>query len=561
MPSGEIIQFYVDLYYEYFHPNHCFLLPKKFAMKRMSLRTNIALVYAMFSVSCRYADTDPQRCIDVGISPYHKDPMYWADLFEAHRSSLFTTPLVKALLLVGMSFSSGNNHQKSMELADEAYQLCRWNNMDKRFSRNSEIGNVTNPKVLKGLSKTQLVFRESLIRTLWEVWRFRVQVALFNDDPDMVPAFNGDMCLPVSDSLYEQELEGWTFTRVFWSDMDAKLLDHSMDGDVKQEDGSPASPESSFNMAQFDMPVEERERSIYSGSCMSLVCVNLLALVFKHRKTMTNSMLKTLESRLKMLYSKLPPVDQCRVHGTGGYVIAHETLQAATLLLHYDRAISFMVFFTNSGSTASSKNESGTTKHSIELRDAPYLRNLLQTQEISSESCRSYLVCQWAAHCVFKLLGDSATLPISKPVPQSMNDWQEYTNRHQDFWKHLSPVTGFLLHQTIPVLASELVLQTLSCAMGHSLSGTIENFLEYPTFTMDESPRAASMESPLSSPMSGTSSHSSGTLARYSAVDDISRQLHFFMTLEEVMGTVWEKIKGYCESSKWIIGCAVNYEH
>lgn len=579
MPSPEIVSFLIDLYYEYFHPNHSFLLPKRFAIDRITFNSEYPVYFAMFSVSCRFLNTDLEKCEQVNIQQYHKDPMYWAHLFEKHRDCLDTAPLIKGLLLIGLSFSSGKNNKKSLEIADQVFELCRWNNFDRRFSRNSEVANVTGYGIIETFSKTQLIHRESLIRTIWEVWKFRVQVAIFNDNPDLLPPFNGDKCLPVSDLIYENELDGWKFTRFFWSDLDAELLNE--DTEVSSNGGransvtdeasnGTSSPSNTFFGKSFsdlsNLSLEEREYTIYSGSCMNIVCVNLLSLVFKHHRTMNQSTLSVLENRLRMLYAKLPPVDKCRDY-RGCYLISHEALYAAAFILHQDRALSFMAFLHKNISfsdiTAGGNNSSGPS--GIQLRDAAYLRSILKThEEQSTETCRSYIVCQWAAHCLFKLLNG-----------QSVNN-----QRLDDYWKHLSPVTGFLLQHAITVVASELVMQTVSRAIEGKSNVTrtvVENYLEYPTFTFVESPASSEFKSGAAEYNGNTndastiasSSSSSSTdaistrplIARYGAVEDVSNKLRLFKTMQEVMGTVWEKIKDCRETTEWILGRAFNYEH
>lgn len=569
LPSLEIIHFYLDLYYEYFHPNHCFLLPKRTIYLYFSYReTECALIHAMFSVACRYVHTDPARAQRVQLQAFHKDPNYWTDLFQKHRKTLFTTPLIKALLLVGMSMSSGSNHQKSRQFAEEAYQLCLWNNLDKRFSQTSMISNFANTTLRGSVSVQQLLYRESLIRTVWEVWKFRVQVAIFSKDPTMIPHFNGDMCLPVSDTLYDNELKGWDYKRRYWNDLDAELLSGN------------------------DYINPNREDSIYNGACMSISCVNLLSLVFKHKENSSDMIVATLEERIKTLYSKLPPIDECLKHSRS-YIFAHEALYTATLLLHYDKAQSFMVFlrsdpkkrkFTSpelAQSDAANKNKElvGIEKEQLELRNTAYLREFLACTAgtgANAEKCRSYLVCQWATHCLYHLL----EYPLTTADPSTPQ--YQSSKSHMDFCLHLSPVTGYLLNLAIPVLASELVLQSIAMNMGgpqavQLFSECVENYLAYPSFDIpaNGTTSAAAVKSPSYSPDSpmsdaphsrssstaGSGSGSGGgALARYGPINEITQKLKLLVTSEEVIGGVWEKVRDYNVTSRWVVSRTKEYE-
>lgn len=551
MPSPEITAFLIDLYYEYFHANHSFLLPKSIAVNRISLGSDYPIFFAMCSVSCRFLSTDPEKCKQIKVCKYHKDPMYWIDLFEKHRARLDTTALIKGLLLIGLSFSSGKNSKRSTEISNQIYDLCRWNNFERRFSRNSEVANVTNPSIVDSFSKTQLIYRESLIRTVWEAWRFRVQVAIFNDDPSMLPPFNGDKCLPVSDLIYENELKDWKFTRFFWSDLDAELLNEITEDPAN---GSSTQSNTFFSKGFSDlsnMSLEEREYTIYSGSCMNIVCVNLLSLVFKHRRSMNQSTLNTLENRLRMLYAKLPPVEKCRDY-KGCYLISHEALYAAALVLHQDQALSLMAFFhkntTLPGIMASEYFSNGVS--SIGLRDSAYLRRVLKMpEEHSAKARRSYIVCQWAVHCLFKL--------VNGPFP---------SNRLlDDYWKHLSPVTGFLLQYAIIVVGSELVLQKIVQTMDNkqnTLSPVDETDLEYPSFLVTESSNSINYNHEIPSPASTDSDATfvGPLVGRYGTIENSTQKLRLFESMEEAMSTVWERIQEYRETNQWILDRAFNYE-
>lgn len=442
LPDIAIVTYLFDLYYEHFHPNHCFLLPKKCAMKYMSRKSDAAVLHAMFAVSCRFVDMDPQRCEQVGIQRFHRDPVYWADLFQKHRAMLFNTPLVKGLLLVGMSMCAGNDVVRARELADEAYQLCCWNNLDKRFSRTTEMSNMSNKKILQAFSPQQLMYRESLIRTVWEVWKFRVQVALFSKDPSMVPPFNGDMCLPVSDTLYENELEGWNYKRYFWSDMDAELLDET-----------PA------QAALNPVPRPREASSMYNGACMTIVCTNLLALVFKYRASLAPGVGQTLADRLETLHRKLPAV-QSRTARSKGYHMAHLALASATLLLHADRAAPFLAVVHTSSAAQTGRDDV------YEVRPASYVGAVVAEgwDRRNDEACRSYLYCQWAANSVYELLGN----PDAAEVSENGNAKTEANVR---FWTHMSPLTAFLLHQALPWFAGEVVLQRAIGSTTGSVAG------------------------------------------------------------------------------------------
>lgn len=607
LPSVEIVMFYVDLYYEYFHPNHCFLLPKKSVMRYVSFKADAALLHAMFAVACRFVTSHPDRCKTVDLQDYHKDPVYWVDLFQKHRQCMFTTPLIKALLLVGMAMGADNNLQRSADFADEAYQLCCWNNMDKRFSRTAEISNMNNKKLLQGFSTQQLLHRESVIRTVWEVWKFRVQIALFFNDPNMIPAFNGDMCLPLSDALYENELEGWDFKRPFWSDLDATLLDET----AGQTSGNAGS-----------------EQGLYTGSSMHIVCVNLLALVFKHGVSMSPAVLSALEERLKMLYKKVPPVTGSKAQGQG-YLMAHEALYGATLLLHKNKASPFSVFWRSSNlepMVDTPANERIDPTNCYVLRDPKYVQQLLTAQrdQVDDEASRSYRICQWAAHCICALIGDTSALKqllspssvSSSPSSPRLESYDirqpviarygtEYSQKNLKFWRHMSPVTGFLLDLAIPFLASELVLQSVAQKLGRPVMSENPNeSLAFPLMATTESAASLSISfgnafisssSNTAEGGSNAATHGSGdsstrssslssnstimsnngvsstantppfigssVLGLYGSIDSVGEKLNLLIGCEEVLAEVWLKMKELVDANFWLRGKVNEYSN
>lgn len=542
LPSLDIIWYFIDLYYEYYHPNHLFLLPKNDTLQLFSFKSDVGLLHAMFSISCRFADSDPKRCEELGIYPYHKDPMYWISLFEKHRSTLYTSLLVKCLLMVGLAYAS-NGSQMSLQIMEEARQLCRWHNLDKRFCSSAEINNTAGETVLRSFSVQQLMHRESHIRTVWEIWKFQVQNALLNDDPDLIPPFNGDLCLPVSDTLYENKFKDWDFKCNFWCDLDADLLNRCNEA------------ESSLSLHQSATSLAEIESSMYCSSCMYIVCLNLLALVFKHHKTESpGPVLRSFEVRLQVLFSKLPSTEIWSMTG-GSFLMAYGSLFSATILLYHSRALPFLVYVPKKNATPESP---------VDCKEPATLAMFLQSPK-SIEACRSYMMCQWAAQGVHQFVLGAPLLPGK--------------TSKLDYWRGLPPLTGFVLLQVISVLASELVLQNMASSLGISLATTSRPplALDFPTFAVDPALHPSSVPSSSSSTSSTTAVSTSSSMSTathalppsspfaqpigwHGDSKNVSSMILHLVELEEYHAQMWPKTMNYFKVSQYIVAHAMGFK-
>lgn len=349
LPSKNICILLIDLYFEYFHPNHCFLMPKSYIMNNISGVSEV-IFFAMFSISCRFLKREPEKVKKMNVPRYCHDPNYWISKFDKRKDELLSCEyLVKGLLLVGMSYSNDTEFEKSLQISDQLYQITLWNNLHRKYSRNAEISNLTNKEDLaKVLSPTQRMFRESMIRTIWEIWRFRVQCAIFYDNPYHIPPFNGDKCLPVSDQMFNEGLTNWSFDRKFWSDLDEELTSDS--------------------------------QSLPPGSSMAIFCVHLLSLSFQYSKAVHNeNTFLTLESRIRSSFNRLPGNHSSLA---GEYFMPYLALYAAELALHSSKARPCLIL-SNSASEKGHNNHYG--GHNLPSQ-------LVYSSPVSLESLESYYI-------------------------------------------------------------------------------------------------------------------------------------------------------------------------
>lgn len=532
-PPIHATRYLIDLYYENYHHNHGFLLPKRSMFIRFEPKVDAGILHAMFSVSCRFSD--PKKCDELGLSAYHRDPMYWISIFEKRRSALHSILLIKGLLLIGTAYAISCDHEKSFEIAQEASELCRWHNLDKRFRSTADSIGPNSEAELRLLNPQQLVFLESQLRTLWEVWKLQVDLAFIANDPNRIPAFNGDLGMPVSDTIYESEFKEWNYERKLWRDLDNDLLNSY------HEAG-----ETLVSQIKKDVTVEQLENSLWCGTCVHIVCKNLMALAFKHRKQISSQVQWTFDMRLKVLFSKLPPPDVALAAG-GGYLLAHGALHLATLLLHVDRARSFVVYLFD---VASDLNSAPVT-----VCNSEQIMKILKAKA-TTEGRSSYLTCQWAIHwlCVF-IKGEPLTPELSSKQTQ---------------WRRYSALTSFILKKIVPLLGTELLMIRVSESLGLSLARSrVDTFLEFPKFHLESAPPPRSSVMSVPSPSSigdseGTAIEDYSTtyqqpFGTYGDRDQVQNKLSMIVKLEEFLSGMWPKMVTSCKISKFIQNHAETY--
>ncbi|KAG5354413.1 hypothetical protein CJU90_6828 [Yarrowia sp. C11] len=226
LPCIDVINLFIDLYYEYFHPNHPFLLPKRIFLRNFSPRTDVSVLHAMFAVSCRFASLNMDAIEQEAsrqLVPYLLDPQYWISRMQKHQATLSSVEHVKCMLLSGHALFFSGHAEKGRNFIQSAYQLIKMHKLEMLHSANPD-GINTEMTALRIANSQQLLMRESLIRTLWELWEIRVMVATFLIRPDEIPEFYTRICLPCSNEHYENELKDWDYKKYYWNDFEQCLL-------------------------------------------------------------------------------------------------------------------------------------------------------------------------------------------------------------------------------------------------------------------------------------------------------------------------------------------------
>lgn len=226
LPCIDVINLFIDLYYEYFHPNHPFLLPKRIFLRNFSPRTDVSVLHAMFAVSCRFASLNMDAIEQEAsrqLVPYLLDPQYWISRMQKHQATLSSVEHVKCMLLSGHALFFSGHAEKGRNFIQSAYQLIKMHKLEMLHSANPD-GINTEMTALRIANSQQLLMRESLIRTLWELWEIRVMVATFLNRPDEIPEFYTRICLPCSNEHYENELKDWDYKKYYWNDFEQMLL-------------------------------------------------------------------------------------------------------------------------------------------------------------------------------------------------------------------------------------------------------------------------------------------------------------------------------------------------
>lgn len=441
LPSLEIIEYFIDLYYEYFYPNQNFLLPKSCAFSVISIKTDVTIFHSIFAVVCRFADDD--HCAKLDIHPYMRDCFYWIAQFEKHRKHMFPFLLMKSMLLIGMVYTSceDSTSVNALKIIQEALQVCRWHNLDKKYYCTTyELTKADGERKLRSFTPQQLMIRESHIRSIWELWKLQLQLAILDNDKSQIPPFNGDLCLPVSDEHYYSEFRNWDYKYSFWHDVDADLLN------ICNDDTTLLG--SAFTDDEIDNNTGSLEKVLYSSSSLYVITANLLSLTFKLNMPINEDFIRAIENRVQILYSKIPRTGLSHMTRGGGFGMSFGCIFCTSLILNYFKAESLFVYLR--AHTSSKGKLAHITVKSIEAIDAFLMSNGEDVEDV--DLYRNYLMCQWSALAVCKML------QITNP----------YTTEEigHELEKHYSPLVGVLIYGSMTVLASELALQLRMRTLG-----------------------------------------------------------------------------------------------
>lgn len=462
LPCIDVINLFVDLYYEYFHPNHPFLLPKRIFLRNFSPRTDVSVLHAMFAVSCRFASLNMDAIEQEAsrqLVPYLLDPQYWISRMQKHQATLSSVEHVKCMLLSGHALFFSGHAEKGRGFIHNAYQLIKMHKLEMLHSANPD-GINTEMTALRIANSQQLLMRESLIRTMWELWEIRVMVATFLNRPDEIPEFYTRICLPCSNEHYENELKDWDYKKYYWNDFEQSLLQ-----------GDPA----------VDGP-----GTVCYDVVFKIASLNLLASVVKATPGIGSghSVLAAYDRRLRSLMSRLPTfktdnhayflseflnTNQLHVHQhedtPGGsdngataafpglrleerkfsplqhinptFYLAYQVLYMAAIILHRNSAIEKMPYLLTYPEANSSD---GSTPAIVENPQALNdIFNLMSKEDVNLNAlldesvystldfnddfhvdvvnsilCRvpsnsAFGTCDWASHCIWKLV--NLTLP------------------------------------------------------------------------------------------------------------------------------------------------------
>jgi hypothetical protein len=434
LPSLEIVEYFIDLYYEYFHPNQNFLLPKSYAMSIVSIKTDVGIFHAMFAVVCRFADD--ARCAKLGIHPYMRDCFYWIAQFEKHRKHMFPFLLMKSMLLIGTAYANceGSTSVNALKIVQEALRVCRWHNLDKKYYCTTyELTKADGERKLRSFTPQQLMIRESHIRSIWELWKLQLQLAILDNDKSQIPPFNGDLCLPVADEHYYSEFRHWDYKYSFWHDIDADLLN------ICNDDTTLLG--SAFTDDENDNNTGTLEKALYSSSSLYVITANLLSLTFKLNMPINEDFIRAIENRVQILYSKIPRTGLSHLAQGGGFGMSFGCIFCTSLILNYFKAEPLFVYMR--AHTSLKGKLAHITIQSTETIDAFLMSNGESVED--ADLYRNYLMCQWSAFAVCNML-------------QLTNPYENEEVDHE-LGKHYSPLAGVLFYGVMTVLASELALQ------------------------------------------------------------------------------------------------------
>lgn len=222
LPGEALSTHMVDLYYTYVHPNHPFLFPRCVFFKYLSVKNDVSLIHAMFSISCRYL---PDNFDGRPIYSHMKDPEFWTTKCTRFMDRLTESNQAKTLLLCCLSAFFNLELEQAVNFINQTKSFIHLHRLDKRHQRRqfTNGGRDQQQKSLDILNRHQLIDRESLIRTIWHTWKIELWLAIFTNIK-INHSFDSALCLPCSTQIYERELKDWKPRLYFWDQFETDLL-------------------------------------------------------------------------------------------------------------------------------------------------------------------------------------------------------------------------------------------------------------------------------------------------------------------------------------------------
>ncbi|KAJ8103512.1 hypothetical protein POJ06DRAFT_264337 [Lipomyces tetrasporus] len=344
LPTVPLIMFLIDVYYDCFHPQFAFMLPKSKFLYAINFETDAAMLQAMFAISCRLASVDAASGAGgVGtIHPYLMDPMYWVSRSEKWTAQI-TNPIMKLKTSLLLAFSAAYDGQKARarDLLAYASSIIEIHSLELIDTETDAHGRYIHARPSPGASGPvptahahaallpSELERESFRRTYYMVWEQRVITAAVWSIPQDVPPFRGIPHVPSCDATYSDGLRDWNGRYFMYDEFEETIFS-----------GSTAQV---CDKQRTALGVEKK-RWRFNSACFRLAAVKLLADTVARMHDLQDAFVEETDRRVRMLLRKLDGyrTGPVRIHMT--IFLTHQILYTTLLLVHRGRARDRLIF-------------------------------------------------------------------------------------------------------------------------------------------------------------------------------------------------------------------------
>ncbi|KAK9320985.1 hypothetical protein V1517DRAFT_309327 [Lipomyces orientalis] len=340
LPTVPLIMFLIDVYYDCFHPQFAFMLPKSKFVYTINFETDAAVLQAMFAISCRLASADAiSGAGGMGtIHPYLMDPMYWVSRSEKWTTRI-TNPIMKlrTSLLLAFSAAYDGHKARARDLLAYASSIIESHSLELIDTETDAHGRYIHARPTTsgpgptahthaGLLPNELE-RESFRRTYYMVWEQRVITAAVWSIPQDVPPFCGILHVPSCDATYSDGLRDWDGRHFMYDEFEETIFSGTQVCD-KQRTALGV----------------EKKRWRFNSACFRLAAVKLLADTVARMHDLQDAFVEETDQQVRMLLRKLDGyrTGPVRIHMT--IFLTHQILYTTLLLVHRGRARDRLIF-------------------------------------------------------------------------------------------------------------------------------------------------------------------------------------------------------------------------
>ncbi|KAK9493292.1 hypothetical protein V1508DRAFT_107997 [Lipomyces doorenjongii] len=339
LPTVPLIMFLVDVYYDCFHPEFSFMLPKSKFLDSINFETDAAILQAMFAISCRLTSADAiSGAGGIGtIHPYLIDPMYWSSRSEKWTGQIINPIMkLKTALLLAFSAAYDGHKARAKDLLMYAGTIIEMHGLDLIDTETDVHGRYIHARATSDpvpTAHTHAILlpndleRESFRRTYYMTWELRVITAAAWSMPQDIPPFCGILHVPSCDATYSDGLRDWNGHYSMYDEFEDTIF-------------------SGIQVCDKQRTVlgVEKKTWRFNSACFRLAAVKLLADTVARMHDLQDAFVDEADRKVRTLLRKLDGyrTGPVRIHMT--IFLTHQILYTTLLLLHRGRARDRLIF-------------------------------------------------------------------------------------------------------------------------------------------------------------------------------------------------------------------------